>query len=87
MAKKKKGLSDKVRFSKINTKSVSGIEKVRQNPFEIKINKQKHNILGRKAKHDRGLPGVSRSKAFQKVKTLSCKESLYQPEIRKYFLP
>uniref|UniRef100_H2YBE2 Nucleolar protein 14 n=1 Tax=Ciona savignyi TaxID=51511 RepID=H2YBE2_CIOSA len=41
---------------------------VKNNPFEIKINKQKHTILGRKTKNDRGLPGVSRSKANKKRK-------------------
>ncbi|KAJ6668477.1 hypothetical protein lerEdw1_011959 [Lerista edwardsae] len=39
---------------------------VRSNPFEVKINKQKFQILGRKTKHDVGLPGVTRSKAHRK---------------------
>ncbi|XP_015276134.1 PREDICTED: nucleolar protein 14 [Gekko japonicus] len=39
---------------------------VRGNPFEVKVNKQKFRILGRKTKHDVGLPGVSRSKAHRK---------------------
>ncbi|XP_043918855.1 nucleolar protein 14 isoform X1 [Protopterus annectens] len=56
---KKKNLSDKVRKTKTSTE-------VKNNPFEVKINKQKFNILGRKTKHDRGLPGVSRSKAIKK---------------------
>lgn len=38
------------------------------NPFDMKINRQKHEILGRKvSKHDKGMPGLSRTKAFQKV--------------------
>lgn len=38
------------------------------NPFEVKINRQKHDILGRKTgKFERGMPGVSRSKATKKV--------------------
>lgn len=41
---------------------------VRSNPFEVKVNKQKFHILGRKTKHDVGLPGVSRSKAHKKVR-------------------
>uniref|UniRef100_A0A2R5LNK2 Putative nucleolar protein n=1 Tax=Ornithodoros turicata TaxID=34597 RepID=A0A2R5LNK2_9ACAR len=41
---------------------------VATNPFEIQVNKQKHNVLGRKSKNDRGLPGVSRNKAVQKRK-------------------
>lgn len=40
---------------------------VRSNPFELRINKQKFAILGRKSKNDRGLPGLSRSKAIKKV--------------------
>ncbi|XP_060102129.1 nucleolar protein 14 [Heteronotia binoei] len=44
---------------------------VASSPFEVKVNKQKFRILGRKTKHDVGLPGVSRSKAHQKrMKTL-----------------
>ncbi|NXF35567.1 NOP14 protein, partial [Nyctibius bracteatus] len=38
------------------------------NPFEVKVNRQKFNILGRKTKNDVGLPGVSRSKAIKKVR-------------------
>lgn len=38
------------------------------NPFEVKINKQKFQILGRPTKHERGLPGVSRAKALKKRK-------------------
>eukprot|EP00794_Sanderia_malayensis_P005526 gene5526-6211_t len=41
---------------------------VQTNPFEIRINKEKHSILGRKSKHDKGLPGLSRSKAITKRK-------------------
>ena len=38
------------------------------NPFEVKVNRRKHNVLGqRKNKADSGLPGVSRSRAIQKV--------------------
>ncbi|NXV14035.1 NOP14 protein, partial [Cepphus grylle] len=36
------------------------------NPFEVKVNRQKFNILGRKTKNDVGLPGVSRSRAIKK---------------------
>ncbi|KAM5193116.1 nucleolar protein 14 [Mantella aurantiaca] len=47
---------------------------VRDNPFEVKINKQKFNVLGRKSKHDVGLPGVSKTKALQKRKETLLKE-------------
>ncbi|XP_017893239.1 nucleolar protein 14 homolog [Ceratina calcarata] len=38
------------------------------NPFEVQINRDKQNVLGKKSKADRGLPGVSRSKAIRKRK-------------------
>ncbi|XP_009562940.2 nucleolar protein 14 [Cuculus canorus] len=44
----------------------SALAMVRSNPFEVKVNRQKFNILGRKTKNDVGLPGVSRSKAIRK---------------------
>ncbi|XP_067656248.1 nucleolar protein 14-like [Haliotis asinina] len=62
MAKKKRFIADKVRNRKTD-----GLKKT--NPFEVKVNRQKHQVLGRKiAKHDRGLPGVSRSKANKRRK-------------------
>ncbi|XP_048001507.1 nucleolar protein 14 homolog [Leguminivora glycinivorella] len=42
--------------------------KKKLNPFEVHINREKHKVLGKKTKHDRGLPGVSRAKAVQKRK-------------------
>ncbi|XP_053560171.1 nucleolar protein 14 [Bombina bombina] len=48
--------------------SIKARGEVRNNPFEVKINKQKFNVLGRKTKHDVGLPGVSKSKALKKRK-------------------
>ncbi|XP_009070648.1 PREDICTED: nucleolar protein 14 [Acanthisitta chloris] len=44
----------------------SAMAAVKSNPFEVKVNRQKFNILGRKTKNDVGLPGVSRSKAIKK---------------------
>ncbi|OCT99271.1 nucleolar protein 14 isoform X2 [Xenopus laevis] len=42
---------------------------IRDNPFEVKINRQKFNVLGRKTgKHDVGLPGVSKTKALKRRK-------------------
>ncbi|XP_038601525.1 nucleolar protein 14 isoform X2 [Tachyglossus aculeatus] len=40
--------------------------KTMANPFEVKVNRQKFHILGRKTRHDVGLPGVSRAKAIRK---------------------
>ena len=48
-------------------KARGGTKESNNNPFEIHTNKKKHDILGRKLKHDRGLPGISRSKAIKKV--------------------
>ncbi|XP_037548430.1 nucleolar protein 14 [Nematolebias whitei] len=64
---KKKSLADKVRKTK--TSSV-----IKNNPFEVKINRKKFDVLGRKGKHDVGLPGVSRSKAINKRKETLLKE-------------
>ncbi|XP_037385690.1 nucleolar protein 14 [Talpa occidentalis] len=36
------------------------------NPFEVKFNRQKFPVLGRRTRHDVGLPGVSRARAIQK---------------------
>ncbi|CAK6433343.1 unnamed protein product [Pipistrellus nathusii] len=36
------------------------------NPFEVKVNRQKFQVLGRKTRHDVGQPGVSRARAIQK---------------------
>ncbi|XP_072227977.1 nucleolar protein 14 [Leuresthes tenuis] len=64
---KKKSLADKVRKTKTTTE-------IKNNPFEVKINRKKFDVLGRKTKHDVGLPGVSRSKAINKRKETLLKE-------------
>lgn len=64
---KKKSLADKVRKTKTSTE-------IKNNPFEVKINRKKFDVLGRKTKHDVGLPGVSRSKAINKRKETLLKE-------------
>uniref|UniRef100_A0A8C2XTF0 NOP14 nucleolar protein homolog (yeast) n=1 Tax=Cyclopterus lumpus TaxID=8103 RepID=A0A8C2XTF0_CYCLU len=64
---KKRSLADKVRKTKTSTE-------IKNNPFEVKINRKKFEILGRKTKHDVGLPGVSRSKAINKRKETLLKE-------------
>lgn len=43
-----------------------GPAKTNPNPFEVKVNRQKFQILGRKTRHDVGLPGVSRARAIKK---------------------
>ncbi|XP_013864806.1 nucleolar protein 14 [Austrofundulus limnaeus] len=64
---KKKSLADKVRKAKTSSE-------IKNNPFEVKINRKKFEVLGRKSKHDVGLPGVSRSKAINKRKETLLKE-------------
>ncbi|XP_043090353.1 nucleolar protein 14 [Puntigrus tetrazona] len=65
--KTRRGVSDKVRKSK-------AAPEIQKNPFEVKINRKKFDVLGRKSKHDVGLPGVSRSRAIQKRKETLLKE-------------
>ncbi|XP_029197418.2 nucleolar protein 14-like [Acropora millepora] len=48
------------------TTTKGGGRHTKNNPFEIHTNRKKHDILGRKVKHERGLPGISRSKAIKK---------------------
>jgi len=38
------------------------------NPFEVHVNRQKYEVLGRKTKNDTGLPGIARAKAITKVR-------------------
>ncbi|CAJ1070677.1 nucleolar protein 14 [Xyrichtys novacula] len=64
---KKRSLADKVRKTKTSAQ-------IKNNPFEVKINRKKFDVLGRKSKHDVGLPGVSRSKAINKRKETLLKE-------------
>uniref|UniRef100_A0A8D3C133 Nucleolar protein 14 n=1 Tax=Scophthalmus maximus TaxID=52904 RepID=A0A8D3C133_SCOMX len=62
-----RSLADKVRKTKTSSE-------IKNNPFEVKINRKKFEVLGRKTKHDVGLPGVSRSKANTKRKETLLKE-------------
>lgn len=60
--KRNNGLADKVHHKR---KLEANKKKI--NPFEVHINREKLKVLGKKSKHDKGLPGVSRAKAVQKV--------------------
>ncbi|KPJ10008.1 hypothetical protein RR48_03796 [Papilio machaon] len=53
---------------KVHMKNKTEANKKKLNPFEVHINREKLKVLGKKSKHDRGLPGVSRAKAIQKRK-------------------
>lgn len=54
------------------------------NPFEHHINREKISILGRKLKHDKGMPGISRSKATQKRKETLGREFLQKNKTNKF---
>ncbi|KAM4854747.1 nucleolar protein 14 [Thomomys bottae] len=43
-----------------------GLAKPSPNPFEVKVNRQKFQVLGRKTRHDVGLPGAARARAIRK---------------------
>ena len=61
--KKKKQLTEKMAKARRQKSSKSAV-----NPFEVKVNRQKHQVLNRKlTRHDKGTPGVSRSKAIKRV--------------------
>lgn len=47
--------------------AAAATKKKSMNPFEVHVNRQKFQILGRKLKNDRGLPGIARAKAIKKV--------------------
>lgn len=46
------------------------------NPFEVHTNREKISVLGRKLKHDKGMPGISRTKATKKRKETLGREFL-----------
>lgn len=73
----KRSLADKVRKTKTSTE-------IKNNPFEVKINRKKFDVLGRKSKHDVGLPGVSRSKANTKRKETLLKEYRHKNKTSKF---
>jgi hypothetical protein len=47
------------------------VKQPKENPFEVRVNKRRHDILGRKIKHEKGNPGVSRSRGLRKVSIAS----------------
>ena len=48
-------------------KSKEANNELKNNPFEVRVNRKKHEVLGQKIKSSRGHPGVARSRAIQKV--------------------
>lgn len=54
------------------------------NPFELHTNREKISVLGRKLKHDKGMPGISRAKATQKRKETLGREFLQKNKSNKF---
>lgn len=54
------------------------------NPFEIHTNREKLSILGRKMKHDKGMPGISRAKAIKRRKDTLGREFLQKNKTNKF---
>lgn len=75
---KKQDAADGLQSRKSNSKP-KGI-----NPFEVHTNKEKFSIVGRKLKHDKGMPGVSRAKATQKRKHTLAREYLQKDKTNKF---
>ena len=63
---KHKGKAKRVQHAGTKNKT----KQVKENPFEVRINKRRYDILGRKLKHEKGNPGVSRSRGLKKVSIL-----------------
>ncbi|KAK3873272.1 hypothetical protein Pcinc_021699 [Petrolisthes cinctipes] len=61
MAKKKAS-----QFKSKAAQSAGKKNEKKHNPFEVHINRVKHDVIGRKNKNDIGLPGISRAKAVKK---------------------
>ncbi|KZC12171.1 PREDICTED: nucleolar protein 14 homolog [Dufourea novaeangliae] len=58
----------KKQLSELSQRKRNQQNKKSLNPFEVHINRDKQNVLGKRSKTDKGLPGVSRTKAIQKRK-------------------
>lgn len=78
--KSKKSGASSALAQKKKTENVS----VPTNPFEVHTNREKISIMGRKLKHDKGMPGVSRAKAIQRRKDTLGREYLQQHKVNKF---
>lgn len=61
------GAKKRKKTKKLSSRNTDERKETPVNLFEIRVNRKKHDILGQRLKSDRGLPGISRSKAIQKV--------------------
>lgn len=66
-----------------NKKKVENLKKG-LNPFELHTNREKISVLGRKLKHDKGMPGHSRARATQKRKETLGREFLQKDKANRF---
>ena len=64
-------MGKKKRASVVLAKKQQKSEGAKINPFEVRVNRKKYDVLGQRSKSDKGLPGVARSKAIQKVRIMT----------------
>jgi len=63
-------LNTRRKRSRSNNVAITKKRKATVNPFEVRLNRKKHQVIGQKTKSDgAGRPGLSRSKAIEKVET------------------
>uniref|UniRef100_R4G4Y2 Putative nucleolar protein n=1 Tax=Rhodnius prolixus TaxID=13249 RepID=R4G4Y2_RHOPR len=78
----------KLKSKRKNTSDIiiekSAKRKQSSNPFEVHVNRQKFNILGRKLKQDRGLPGLARAKSIKKRKETLLQEYKIKDKANKF---
>lgn len=76
---KKKGSVDAFAHKKKTETTKKGL-----NPFELHTNREKISVLGRRLKHDKGMPGISRAKATQKRKQTLGREFLQKNKTNRF---
>lgn len=83
MGKNKKPKKRNTVESFANKKQTDDVKKS-LNPFEMHVNREKISVLGQKLKHDKGMPGISRSKATKKRKETLGREFLQKNKTNKF---
>lgn len=83
MGKNKKPKKRNTVESFANKKQTDDVKKS-LNPFEMHVNREKISVLGQKLKHDKGMPGISRSKATKKRKETLGREFFQKNKTNKF---
>lgn len=81
---KNKKLKRKNTVESFANKKQSVDVKKSMNPFEMHVNREKISVLGQKLKHDKGMPGISRSKATKKRKETLGREFLQKHKTNRF---